>query len=328
MYRFAEADPYFVAGHRYMTERDLDANRYYLEAWQAISLMHRGRWSEAGMVAGAVLAGQPHTSITRMMALLAAGRLRARRGDPDVWLALDEAIAIAEPTGTLQRIGPIRQRAQRHSGSRATSSARLTKRPQRSTLPPRHDHRWHVGELGLVAAQADARARMSRSPPSHGDSSSTGAGAKRRTPGWRSIARTRVQGLSSGPTRSTTSRKRTRPSIVSGPDRPRPWPSDVSASSAPRRSRAAPRPTTRANPAGLTGREMDVLLLLIDGLPNQQIAARLFLSPRTVEHHVAAVLGKLGVGRRSDAAGAAAKPGHRRPVRVAAGPIRHPAPMP
>ena len=70
-----------------------------------------------------------------------------------------------------------------------------------------------------------------------------------------------------------------------------------------------PRATTRANPAGLTERQLDVLELLSEGLTNAQIAERLVLSVRTVDHHVAAVLDKLGVPSRHEAAGAARRLG-------------------
>jgi DNA-binding NarL/FixJ family response regulator len=63
-----------------------------------------------------------------------------------------------------------------------------------------------------------------------------------------------------------------------------------------------PRTTTAAHPAGLTAREAEVLDLLGEDLTNVQIAERLVLSPRTVDHHVSAVLGKLGVGTRAEAA--------------------------
>jgi DNA-binding CsgD family transcriptional regulator len=62
---------------------------------------------------------------------------------------------------------------------------------------------------------------------------------------------------------------------------------------------------TRANPAGLTGRQLEILRLLAGGLTNAEIAARLVLSVRTVDHHVSAVLGKLGVATRAEAAAAA-----------------------
>ena len=66
-----------------------------------------------------------------------------------------------------------------------------------------------------------------------------------------------------------------------------------------------PRPATRANPAGLTERQLAVLELLSEGLTNAEIADRLVVSVRTVDHHVAAVLGKLGVRSRREAAAAA-----------------------
>jgi ATP/maltotriose-dependent transcriptional regulator MalT len=64
------------------------------------------------------------------------------------------------------------------------------------------------------------------------------------------------------------------------------------------------RPKTRANPWGLTEREWEIARLLAQGLSNAEIADRLVVSPKTVGHHVSAVLAKLGVRRRAEVAAA------------------------
>ncbi|HEY1643624.1 MAG TPA: helix-turn-helix transcriptional regulator, partial [Streptosporangiaceae bacterium] len=66
-----------------------------------------------------------------------------------------------------------------------------------------------------------------------------------------------------------------------------------------------PRAASQANPAGLTTRELEVLSLLADGLSDADIAGQLVLSPKTVAHHVSAVLRKLGEPSRPLAVAAA-----------------------
>jgi len=66
-----------------------------------------------------------------------------------------------------------------------------------------------------------------------------------------------------------------------------------------------PRASTRAQPAGLTAREAQILALIAENLTNSEIAARLHISPKTVDHHVSALLAKLGVASRREAAKAA-----------------------
>jgi DNA-binding NarL/FixJ family response regulator len=74
-----------------------------------------------------------------------------------------------------------------------------------------------------------------------------------------------------------------------------------------RRLPRRPRRATAANPAGLTARELEVLGLLGGDLRNADIAARLHIAEKTVDHHVSAILAKLGVGSRREAARFAAE---------------------
>ena len=73
--------------------------------------------------------------------------------------------------------------------------------------------------------------------------------------------------------------------------------------------RSGPRASTRANLAGLTRREVDVLTLIDSGLSNAEIASRLGVSTKTVDHHVSAILGKLQAATRGEAAARARKAG-------------------
>jgi DNA-binding NarL/FixJ family response regulator len=70
-----------------------------------------------------------------------------------------------------------------------------------------------------------------------------------------------------------------------------------------------PTKKTLANPGGLTNRQLEVLRLVVEGLNNEQIADELYLSKKTVEHHVSAIYSKLGVDSRTQAVNAATEVG-------------------
>ncbi len=73
---------------------------------------------------------------------------------------------------------------------------------------------------------------------------------------------------------------------------------DLGVRNLPRSTRAS----TKANLGGLTARELEVASCLAEHLTNDEIAARLYISPKTVDHHVSSVLSKLGVSSRREAA--------------------------
>jgi DNA-binding CsgD family transcriptional regulator len=243
------------------------------------------------------------------MALIAVGRLRARRGDPEAWEALDEALEMAERTMTLQRIAPVR-------AARA-ETAMLSGEVQRCgveasaafDLARAKAHPWHLGELswwmvkaGLPRRDADGAAEPWRLQLEGRCRAASDAWLALDCPyeAARALAESAhaedvLEAL------AVFDRLGARPGSAIAAGRLR----ELGVRSIPR----GPRATTRANPAGLTAREVEVLRLVAGGLPNSEIATRLFLSPRTVDHHVSAVLGKLGVERRSEVAPAAARAG-------------------
>lgn len=309
MYRFAEADGYYEAGHRFSSDRDLDTTRAYLEAWRALSLLHRGRWPEAEALATAVVTAPTRSAISRTMALLALGRLQARRGDPEAWATLDEALAVAEPTGTLQRIGPVRA-ARAEAAWLAGDLERCAAEADAAIgLAAHHGHPWHFGELAWWL-RASGRSPSATSGAAEPWRLQLAGQPVRAAAAWSDLecpyeAARALLDVDDVPSveaaHAELDRLGARPAAAHAARRLR----ELGVKTI----RRGARPSTRTNPAGLTARELEVLTLLVGGLRNQEIADRLVLSTRTVDHHVSAILGKLAIDRRSDAADAVARMG-------------------
>ncbi|HEY7206106.1 MAG TPA: AAA family ATPase [Methylomirabilota bacterium] len=300
IYRFADADRYLTEGIRYATERDLDYSRYYMQAWLALTRLYQGRWAEAGELAGPI-ADNPHAAvISRIMALVALGRLRTRRGDPGAATVLDEALELAERTRTLQRLGPVR--AARAEAAWLAGDLPRARAEARAAwdLARRHAHAWHTGELGFWRRRAGERGRL----PAW-----TARPFARQIAGdWRRAAALwerlgcpyeRARALADGDAPAQLAALEIFDRLGARPDLDR----------LRQRLRAAgtrhiprgPRATTRAHPSGLTAREAEIVALLAAGLTNARIGTRLHISPKTVDHHVSAILGKLGVATREEA---------------------------
>jgi len=156
VYRFDLADRDLRTGIEFCSERDIDFSLFYQLAWQALVWMYRGRWTEVSGVAHVVLADRRSPVMARITALIALGRVRARRGDTGVWEALDEARDLAGGTETLQRVALIqaaRAEAAWFEGRTADASkeARVA-----LDLALRKRHPWFAAELSFWCWQGDS----------------------------------------------------------------------------------------------------------------------------------------------------------------------------
>jgi DNA-binding CsgD family transcriptional regulator/tetratricopeptide (TPR) repeat protein len=301
------ATPHFQAAIDFCSEQGLERDRLYLLAYRARLELDRGRWREATELATAVLR-VPRTSITpRIHALVVLGLVRARRGDPGQWEPLREAWALAEPTWELPRLAPIaaaRAEAAWLEGDSGTV-AEATER----VLPLALEHEWRLlaGELvdwrrraGLGGAVPDGIAN--RYALQLAGDWERAAGRWRETGCPYEAALALADADEEEPLRRSLEellRLGARPAAALVTRRLR----QLGVRRLPRR----PRRATAANPAGLTARELDVLSLLGGDLRNADIAARLHISEKTVDHHVSAILAKLGVRSRREAARVAAE---------------------
>ncbi|WP_052351937.1 ATP-binding protein [Deinococcus pimensis] len=301
LYQFERADRSLQEGLRYCAEHDLDGHGSYMRAWQALSHLYQGRWKEAADTSLSVLARSETAATSRIMALVALGRLRTRRGDPQAWDALDEALVMADRTGTLQRLAPVR--AARAEAAWLSGDLDRVEAEARTVydLACAHRHPWFAGELAYWRwkATGDTTAPAFAARPFALELSGAWQEA---ADVWEALrcpyeaARAR---LSSGDEEALRQALRTFEGLGAGPARAMNVRAlrDLGVRSVPRGPRAA----TRANPANLTARELQVLRLVQRGLHDAEIARNLGLSVKTAGHHVSSLLAKLGVRNRTEA---------------------------
>jgi tetratricopeptide (TPR) repeat protein len=156
---------YLEQGLAYCEQRDLDSWSTYLRVFLARFSLDRGVWDEAAERASALLRETISAAIVRIPALVIVGLVRTRRGDPGASEALDEALALALPTGELQRIGPVAT-ARAEAAWYSNDSAAVLHETERGLRYGDFSRGpWFVGELLFWRSQATAvSAEDSRCP--------------------------------------------------------------------------------------------------------------------------------------------------------------------
>ena len=243
--------------------------------------------------------------MTRMMALTTLGQVYARRGNPETAATLDEALALADRSGKLLRLGPVRAARAEAALLRGDTGAARDEALAVRDLVFARGNAWARGELAWLLWQSGERDvptdNLAEPYALLIDGDWAGAAAAWRELGCpydeaRALTETDDPALirqamaifvelGANPALACATR-RLRALGVRDPSPLR------------REPEAVPRP----GPQDLTSRELEVLGLLAAGRTDREIADTLFISPRTASKHVGAILAKLDVTSRAEAA--------------------------
>jgi DNA-binding CsgD family transcriptional regulator/tetratricopeptide (TPR) repeat protein len=305
----AVSSRYLEEGLEFCSHHGIELYRLYLLAYRAQSLLDQGRWQDAVESAGYVLRIPRSSTTPRIVALSVLGLVRARRGDPGVWDPLDEALALAEPTGELQRIGLVTSARAEAAWLEGRSEAVGSEIDAALKLAVRRRAPWMIGDLACWRRRVG-----SDEEPPHGAAEPYAlqlAGEWTRAAElWTRMGCPYEAALALA---EADDEEALRQSLAAMHElAAAPAAAIVARRLRERGARGlprGPRPTTRKNPGGLTARELEVLLLVAQGLHNSEIAGRLFLAEKTVDHHVSAILRKLGVRSRGQASAEAVRLG-------------------
>jgi DNA-binding CsgD family transcriptional regulator/tetratricopeptide (TPR) repeat protein len=301
--RYEQAAAYLERAIAFAQDHDLDGLQGHATAELANARFEQGKWDEAERLAVDALRHRDVAVGIPIIALCVRGRIRARRGDPDAETFLDEAWALAHDTGDLQWLWPVAAgRAELAWLSGRTAIAAFVKPAYELALQLRD--RWAIAELGSWLVRA---AELDRLPDDWG--TPYALPWREAAEEWRKLGcpYQQAEALADGDEAAMRESLAilTRLGALPLADRVR----ERMRRAGVKRVPARPRASTRAAPAQLTRRQLEVLALLESGLSNAEIAQRLFISEKTAIHHVSAILRKLGAGTRGEAAAAARKMG-------------------
>ncbi len=296
------------AGMQLVGERGYILWRLYLLAYRARIELEQGRWTEAVETTGLILRERWISTLPRTVALTVLGLIRARRGDPGWREALDGAHALANGTGEPERIAPVAAAKAEAAWLDGRHDEMLEATGAAYELALDREVPRFIGELAAWRRRAGA---TDPAPSGAADPHALELAGhwERAAARWLELGCPYEAALAladgdEGALRASLELLQelgARPGAAIVARRLR----ERGARGVPR----GPRASTSANAAALTRREVEVLKLLATGLRNAEIAERLVLSRRTVDHHVSAILRKLQASSRGEAVAEARRRG-------------------
>lgn len=301
---YGEAESVLRIGIGYCVERDLDTWHHYMLGTLAEVLLRRGRWDEAADAAQAIVADDAATPLLRFPAVVATARLRLRRGDPAAGALFDELSHFLGRGLELPRFAAfaslMAERAWLEEGDR-DEALRLIERAAAMAQ----------GRGGLAELVVWRRLLAPDAAP--GDTAGMAEPCRLLLEGDWQAAALRWEALGAPYERALAllagdeAAQRAALGILDslGATAVATHARRIMRRSGISRIARGPRRATRANPAGLTARQMEVLELIDRGYSNKKIADALSITPKTVDHHVSAILGKLEASSRGEAMAAA-----------------------
>jgi DNA-binding CsgD family transcriptional regulator len=302
-YEHERALRYISEGLEYCELYEVHDCLAYIRAFNAQYELNTGSWDKAAQTAASLLEQQ--TLLTqRILPLTILALVRARRGDPGAETLLHNAAELASPTGELQRIGPVAAARAELAWYRGDIEGVYQQAMIGLQVSAVQQYVWTKGELCYWRHRAEPAAPVPSDLPEPYALMIAG-NWEAAALAWKELGAPYMcaLALADGPEDALREALGILEQLGAGPLAAivRQKLRELGARGIPR----GPRSSTKGNPAGLTKREVQVLTLLVRGHTNSELAQRLFISAKTVDHHVSSILGKLEVRSRAEAVAAA-----------------------
>lgn len=261
----------------------------------------RGEWDQAEAMTLELMDWDANIATSRATTTMVLARVNVRRGRSDAQNLVDEAMKLAEVADEMQRLGPAAAVMVEHAWLESPVVSDLDRPMEILDRSVALGELWIAGELAHWLRLVGAVDELPDTTPE--PYQLLAEGRWRESADWweaRGLPYDRAVALTFGDVEARLAALEILDNLGAVPlaARVRSGLQNEGIKGVPR----GPQRATRENELGLTARQSDVLDLIAADLTNSEIADRLFISKRTVDHHVSAILAKMGATNRTEAA--------------------------
>lgn len=295
-------------GNQYCEERNLESWFNYLLVYTARLNLETGNWNEAFYLAGSLIKKEEQTPIVKIGALVIVAIIKMRQGEDDILPLLTEAKEKAFESMEQQRIIPALVAMLEYEWLKGSRIIQKKELDHAIDLIRHTGNKYENGEFCYWLFKS--RKEVVQTPEVYkGYEVSTKTQALSAAGVWEQLGCPYEQALLLFEGTEDDKRKAIAIMQKLGASAVYEKLKMQMRSAGIKKIPRGLRQSTKTNPAQLTNRELDVLHLLKNGTQNKEIAQTLFISPKTVDHHISSILFKLDVSSRSKAVTEAARLG-------------------
>ncbi|RPI74171.1 MAG: helix-turn-helix transcriptional regulator [Ignavibacteriales bacterium] len=297
----SEADNFFSAGVDYANEKDINLASLCIAGEVALTKLHMGNWDEAFDVSYNVYAISKAPVMDRLLPITIIGLIRARRNDPGAFQLLNEANELVYDTGELMKLVKVKASRAEAFWLISKLEENINELKECYVKIKTSNNPWAIGEIAFWLWKGGELSEIPEfiAEPFRLQITGDWLGAARfwedsNCPYEHAVALSDgnekamkkaieiFDSLGAAAASQLIKLKMRKSGIKSIPK--------------------GPRKSTKENPSGLTGRQMEILNLLAKGLSNSEIGNKLYISSRTVENHISTIFSKLNIHSRVEAA--------------------------
>ncbi|MBP1683369.1 MAG: transcriptional regulator, LuxR family, partial [Ignavibacteriaceae bacterium] len=296
-----EADKYFSQGLEYGNEKDIYVFSLCMAGHYGKSKLHLGNWEEAIDLANLVLKQEIVPPGNTVMPMNVIASIRTRRNDPGALKLINEASKLAFQMGEMEKIVSITSTKaeyfwlQNKLGDVTEELESIYPRVKKT------NNSWAIGEIAYWVWKAGHLKEITEIIAKPYLLQIQGKW-KEASELWKELQCPYEQALALSEGDEASMKKAIEIFEKLGASATVQFIKQRMRESGIKSIPKGPRQSTKENPSGLTQRELEVLKLVSHGLSNSDIARELFISPKTVDHHISAVFSKLNIHSRIEAA--------------------------